>query len=109
MDVRLAQLQDIDQLVRLRRDFTLEDAPEAEIVGDYDGDCRGFLERALKGERWCVFVAEKDGSVVSHVFVELVDKVPRPTRETAQWGYVTNVYTVPAERGRGSVALCWKR
>jgi len=101
VNVRLAQAQDLDQLVRLRRDFTLEDDPEAELVDGYEPQCRTFLERALTGERWRIFVAETDGEVVSHAYVELVDKVPRPTREAPYWGYVTNMYTVPAQRGRG--------
>lgn len=101
MHLRLAQPQDIEQLVRLRRDFTLEDDPEAKLVEGYEGRCRTFLERALAGERWRIFLAEKAGEVVSHAYLELVDKVPRPTREASQWGYVTNVYTVPAQRGRG--------
>ena len=101
MQVRPANSGDIEQLISLRRDFTLEDGAAAELVDGYEPRCRAFLERALEGERWRIFVAELEGSVVSHVFVEIVDKVPRPTREPAHWGYVTNVYTVPAERGRG--------
>lgn len=103
MNVRLAQPQDIEQLVRLRRDFTLEDDPqaEAELAEGYEGRCRTFLDEALAGDRWRIFVAEADGEVVSHAYVELVDKVPRPTPEAAQWGYVTNVYTIPAERDKG--------
>lgn len=101
MYVRLAQAQDIEQLVRLRRDFALEDDPEAEIVDEYESRCRTFLERALNDERWRIVVAETGGEIVSHVYVELVDRVPRPTPEAAQWGYVTNVYTVPARRGHG--------
>lgn len=101
MNVRLAQAQDLDQLVCLRRDFTLEDDPEAELVEGYETECRTFLEHALTGERWRIFLAEADGKVVSHAYVELVAKVPRPTREAPHWGYVTNVYTVPAQRGKG--------
>lgn len=101
MNVRLAHAHDLDQLVRMRRDFTLEDDPEAELVEGYDTGCKRFLERAMAGERWRIFVAEDDGEIVSHVYVEIVDKVPRPIREAAAWGYVTNVYTVPARRGRG--------
>lgn len=101
MNVRLAQSQDIEQLVRLRRDFTLKDDPEAEIVDGYEARCRTFLERALSDKRWRIFVAEAGGEVVSHAYVELVDRVPRPTPEAPQWGYVTNVYTVPAQRGHG--------
>jgi GNAT superfamily N-acetyltransferase len=38
---------------------------------------------------------------VSHAFVALVDKVPRPVRENSKIAYLTNVYTRPEYRGRG--------
>jgi N-acetylglutamate synthase-like GNAT family acetyltransferase len=39
--------------------------------------------------------------VVSHIYLALVDKVPRPTRANRKIGYMTNVYTRPANRGSG--------
>jgi GNAT superfamily N-acetyltransferase len=42
---------------------------------------------------------------VGHVYLELVDKVPRPVRQPQRWGYVTNVYVRPHHRGAGIGSL----
>ena len=99
--IRLARLGDVGELVELRSDFTFEDvAPTAARPG-YEEECRAFLADAIASGRWQIWVAEVDGRLVSHAFVALVDKVPRPVRENARIAYLTNVYTRPDFRGKG--------
>jgi GNAT superfamily N-acetyltransferase len=104
MEYRLAKPADIDQLVRMRWDFTVEDYPEMGSETDYgsfDTECRSFLESALDSGQWYIWVAEEDGNLLSHIFIELINKVPRPGRVTCPFAYMTNVYTVPEFRGKG--------
>ena len=105
MDCRLATREEINQLIRMRWDFTLEDYPEMEAASDgyaaFEEECRSFLERAFDGERWHIWVAEEDGQIISHMYIELIEKVPRPGRITRPFAYMTNVYTLPAWRGKG--------
>lgn len=104
MKIRLAEMADIDQLVKMRWDFTLEDYPE---MGDgieyilFERECREFLESALESGRWFAWIAEKEGVILSHIYIELIHKVPRPGRVTNPFAYMTNVYTVPEYRGKG--------
>lgn len=99
--IRQARERDIGALVRMRWDFTWENRAEAaEGYDRFEAECRAFLTEAMKSGRWCIWVAEADGMVISHIYVQLIDKVPRPGRETRPFGYVTNVYTVPACRSR---------
>ncbi|EPY11993.1 GNAT family N-acetyltransferase [Paenibacillus alvei] len=53
----------------------------------------------MKGGEWFIWVADLDGSVISHIYLELIHKVPRPGRKTNPFVYMTNVYTVPEHRG----------
>lgn len=105
MNIRLATAEDIDQLIRMRWDFTLEDYPEmvqnANGYTSFEKECREFLVQAIAGERWHIWIAEKDGQVVSHMYIELIEKVPRPGRITRPFAYMTNVYTIPEWRGKG--------
>lgn len=84
----------------MRRDFTFEDGVAADR-DDYEEAFARVVGSGMASGRWAVWVAEVDGEIASHMFVGLVDKIPRPTREHRWIGYVTNVYTRPARRGRG--------
>ena len=74
-----------------------------------------FLEDAFRSGQWMMWVAEQDGMIVSHVYIERIRKVPRPTSFDAEYGYLTNMYTVPALRGQGigaellRQAVAWAR
>ncbi|REE86197.1 RimJ/RimL family protein N-acetyltransferase [Paenibacillus taihuensis] len=110
--IRLATTADIDVLVQMRYDFTMEDYPELQQqrrhsdtdtdIEDFHRTCSTFLESAINGGEWFIWVAEADGQLVSHMYLQLIHKVPRPGKcEDPYFGYVTNVYTRPAYRGRG--------
>lgn len=104
MNIRLAGVNDIDQLIRMRWDFT-DEYKESKIVEDqyesFYAECRQFLTKALGSTKWFVWLAEDDRRVLSHIYIELIDKVPRPGRITRPFAYMTNVYTLPEHRGKG--------
>lgn len=105
MQIRLANKDDIDQLTKMRWDFTLEDYPEmgkGVEYGSFENEFRGFLQTAMENGKWFVWVAESKGKIVSHIYIELIQKVPRPGRITNPFAYMTNVYTVPGFRGKGT-------
>ena len=60
-----------------------------------------IVEGGLQSGRWVVWIAEVDGAIVSHAFVGTIEKIPRPVAGHRAIGYLTNVYTRPALRGRG--------
>jgi GNAT superfamily N-acetyltransferase len=87
----------------MRWDFRLEESSD-EPVHDQETflqACVAFFQQGLASQQWTYLVAGCDGVIVSHVFVRRIDKVPKPNRLDNVFGYVTNVYTRPAYRGRG--------
>jgi ribosomal protein S18 acetylase RimI-like enzyme len=98
--IRLATAGDIPQLISLRRQFTYEN-DGGEERPDYEAECRSFLESAISTGRWRVWLACAGSQIVSHLFVALIDKVPRPTRDSRRIAYLTNAYTLPEYRNRG--------
>ena len=106
MEMRLAIQEDIEQLIKMRWDFTLEDEDygfrvKEENYEEFRDECQQFLWKAIESNNWFVWVAEHKGKIVSHIYIELIQKVPRPGRITHPFAYMTNVYTIPEARGKG--------
>ncbi|MDX8361582.1 GNAT family N-acetyltransferase [Cytobacillus sp. IB215316] len=105
MNIRLAETTDIEQLIKMRWDFTLEDDECGKIqdseYSKYHTECESFLIESLASDEWFIWVVEIEGKIVSHIYTELVQKVPRPGRVTYPFAFMTNVYTVPGYRGTG--------
>ena len=112
-EVRLAAASDIETLGRLRWQMHVEESdaevPEDEFLARF----KSWAGGALREGRWQVWVAVVDGSPVGHVYVELIDKVPRPASSPTTWGYLTAFYIQPQFRNMGlggqllSAAIEW--
>lgn len=103
MEIRLAEIKDIPQLIKMRWDFTIE-YDESKRTASYESfvkECQSFLEQAINGEQWYIWVAEENETIVSHIYIEVIQKVPRPGRITYPFAYMTNVYTIPEYRNKG--------
>lgn len=103
MNIRLAEEKDIEQLIRMRWDFTIEydESKKEESYHDFEKECQQFLMEALASDKWFIWIAEENGKIASHIYTELIQKVPRPGRITYPFAYMTNVYTVPEYRNTG--------
>ena len=105
MNIRLAESKDIVQLIQMRWDFTIEDNQTNNFDESdfkvFKKECQEFLEKALNSETWFIWVAEENSNIVSHIYIEIIQKVPRPGRITYPFAYMTNVYTVKEFRNKG--------
>ncbi|MBA4179779.1 MAG: GNAT family N-acetyltransferase [Anaerolinea sp.] len=101
--VRLAEPADAPALARLRFEFraSLNEAVETE---------EAFLARAVRwmagrlaaGTNWRCWVAEDGGTIVGHLWLQLIEKIPNPAAELEWHGYITNVFVHPNARGAGA-------
>lgn len=109
MNIRLAEENDIEQLIKMRWDFTIEHDETNKIVQtsyeEFEQECHIFLKEAISGNNWFIWVAEEDGVIASQIYIELIQKVPRPGRVTYPFAYMTNVYTTPEFRNKGIGSL----
>ncbi|WP_053599701.1 GNAT family N-acetyltransferase [Bacillus sp. FJAT-18017] len=103
MNIRLAELRDIKQLIKMRWDNTIEfdEGKKDENYEEFEKECQTFLENAINSKQWFIWVAEDNEKIVSHIYIELIHKVPRPGRVTHPFLYMTNVYTIPEYRNGG--------
>jgi hypothetical protein len=75
--IRRARAGDAAALARLRQQFKHED--DDRIVSERDGfvvECQRWLHDRLTSGRWLAWVADCDGMVHGHVFVNRVERVP---------------------------------
>lgn len=101
--IRLAALDDVDELVQMRWDYSGEEQAISTVsFEEFHRICRKFLVTAIESGDWYIWVAEVDKKIVSHMYLQLIHKVPRPGKSPdPYYGYVTNVYTHPAYRSQG--------
>ncbi|WP_308635534.1 GNAT family N-acetyltransferase [Paenibacillus silvisoli] len=98
--IRLASSNDVNRLVQMRWEFSEPD-PSVGFEAFHE-TCGEFLNRAINSGDWYIWAAEVEGAIVSHMYLQLIHKVPRPGKSHAPYfGYVTNVYTQPEYRSRG--------
>ena len=101
-EIRLATGADAPALARLRFEFraALNEAVETEET---------FLARAVPwmaqrlalAKNWRCWVAEDGGTIVGHLWLQLIEKIPNPAAELEWHGYITNVFVHPEARGSG--------
>jgi len=101
--IRRAVIDDAPVLARMRAEFRLTDAglvspPSPSFLAGLES----WLRDRLAGPAWLAWVAvEADGSIVGHVFLQVIEKIPKPLPGPSSIGYLTNFYVVPTWRGRG--------
>jgi GNAT superfamily N-acetyltransferase len=97
-----ATVEDAVSLANLRWDFRTEDG-EIPVVdrGAFVETCATFFREGIASGEWVVWAAWDAATIISHQCVRIVRPVPRPCSPNDAFGYLTNVYTVPAYRGRG--------
>ena len=101
--IRRATPDDIDTLVELRLKMQREI-----VAGEMEVDwtavqeaCRQYFAVTLPTEQFVVFVAQAEGRIIATSGLSFVSRPPSGTSYSQSEGYVTNMYAVPAWRGRG--------
>lgn len=108
INIRLATIDDIQQLVNLRI-LQQHDDWGSEYV-DYDGKfytrtlnaLKDFLYREddLQPSKGVIFIAEMHGKIIATCGLQRIDMLPQ-CNDNGQYGYVFNVFTVKEYRRQG--------
>lgn len=98
--IRLASASDGAALAALRWEFSHGDGGEAEENRSEFHDRWTRFWEAAQERGWLVWVAERDGQLIGNMWLQLVEKVPRPGNQIRYLGYLTNVYVKPEARGQ---------
>jgi GNAT superfamily N-acetyltransferase len=101
--IRPAGAGDATALARLRHVLYSERGLAREPLDVYTRRFAGFVRDALASDAWRIRVAELDAKVVGAMWLQLVERVPRPGEERGSLpiGYLTNVFVEPELRDEG--------
>jgi GNAT superfamily N-acetyltransferase len=108
--IRRAAADDARALAASRHQFrTTFDSPRAAPQDAAFETEAGFVARAapliegfLRNGRWHAWIAECDGRICGHLFLQLIDKMPNPDpREPEHLAYLTSFFVEPGLRDRG--------
>src|SRR5205814_998403 len=100
--LRQAHAADADEIARLRWEFSLEGHQPIESYEAFTRRMAAEVRRYLASGRWSIWVAEHPEiarRLIATLFLQRIDKVPRPYPRPGAWGYITNVF-VDARDGR---------
>ena len=104
IEIRRATPGDVEELARLRWEFRVEHGTQVTMSFEtFIEGFRAFARDVLAGDAWHAWVAEDDGRPVGCVWLQVVEKVPHPSRARGERPivYVTNVYVAPELRNGG--------
>jgi GNAT superfamily N-acetyltransferase len=63
------------------------------------------MRESLAGDNWRCWVAEREKTIVGHLWLHLIEKIPNPVDEAEWHAYITNVYVQESARGGTGGAL----
>ena len=101
--IRLATLEDLDELVRLRLDF-LEEVGSLKAgadVGELGAAMRDYFMRKMPSGEFLAWVAESEGAIVATSGVTIFERPPNGGNLAGLEAYLSNMYTLTEWRGRG--------
>lgn len=94
--VRRAGFHDLPALLALRTDW--KGPADTQFAARFTD----WFERESTTRWW--WVAERADTAVGMVSLKLIERMPTPTGATTSWGYLCNLFVVPAHRGHGAGA-----
>ena len=103
MVYRLARVEDLPALAVQRWDFRAEAGePASETLTEFTARFVAFARTGLLSGQWAYWIAENShGEIIAHMAVCTIFGVPRPTRSSDRWGYLTDCFTRAPERNWG--------
>ena len=96
--IRRADYADLGAIVRLRREWTLEQDGEHSDPTFEERFAAWFARESARRITW---LAEVDGRPVGMVNLTVFERMPRPGRAPSRWGYLGNAFVLAGYRNQG--------
>ena len=96
---RRAELSDIKEISEIRKKQIQDEGQTPDI--DIDEDLHRYFEKYMGSGELIEWVAEDEGKIIATAAIVFMDFPPSFNNKTGRTGYVGNVYTADAYRGKG--------
>ena len=97
--IRPAAPADAPRLAELRYEFRAPRAPSTETRDDFLDRCTRWMRERLSSDAWRCWVALRGETIIGHVWLHLIEKIPNPVAEAEWHAYITNMYVQETARG----------
>jgi len=101
MKYRLATKEDMSELAIMRYAQQCEKGVLVNVQREEFIDIVSNFYMCFSEKRWNCWVAVQGEKIISHIFIQTMERIPDFNRIDGKLGYVTNVYTVPEYRNKG--------
>ena len=98
---RLADANDVVKLSALLWEQITEfDQVDNDLRDDYILACNNHIKHRLGTDLFC-YIAEKNGLIISHIYILITPKLPKIGRPNASYARLSSVRTIPDYRDMG--------
>ncbi len=101
--LRIANLNDIDELIEFRIEFLqeIQNSPTNREIDIFRKSLKDFLLEKMKSNEFIAWLAEFDNSIVATCGLSYLQKPPHFINMTGKFAYIMNMYTKPKWRRKG--------
>lgn len=102
MEIRKANLKDLDAIFNNRMQFTqLMSQQEISITDAFKQDTYNYIKKHIVDDSLVIWIATERDEIISAAMVCYYQLLPTISNKTGKTGYIQNVFTLPDYRGRG--------
>lgn len=99
MEYRLATTDDMELLIDFRKRLLVEEGQT--VSSNIDEQLRSFFEKQLNSDQFVQWIIEEEKCAIATGGIQFISFPPSYSNPTGIRGYILNMYTAPASRGRG--------
>lgn len=107
LNYRKATIEDINQLIDLRKKQLIDEGIEPTIV--IDSDLSAFFKEKLEAGSLIQWLAEDNDEIIACGAIIFYDFPPTYTNKSGKKGYITNMFTKENYRGQGIATSLLKK
>lgn len=103
MNLRMADHNDVDKLVKVRLDYFATENWDisSELSDKIHTQLQQYYPKHINNDFFAVFVEDESGNIVSTAFLVIVEKPANLAWPTGKTGTILNVLTYPEYRNKG--------